>query len=246
MRTQNDKLNAYVSNELLQVSPVNSLHLPLLANKTVLKSWSGLSPTETFLMPRREDVLAIVKNDKVPFIARGAGRRFGDVAYLTDGMTLSSLEINNIIALDLQEGKMVCEAGVRMGTLHLFLDPLAWSFPCYGGTQWVTLGGAVAADINSKNDVSQGSFGNHVDSLLVMTPNGQEVACSREVNRELFHATIGGMGLTGFIKRVTLKTTRCTSCALTTSDCMNSSVTGTKLMGKKASSSTTSSCQPNI
>lgn len=203
MRTQNDKLNAVASNG--RVSPVNSLHLPLLANKTVLNGWSGVGSTETFLMQRRQDVLAIVKDDKVPFIARGAGRSFGDVAYLSDGMTLSSLDMKNIIALDLQEGKIVCEAGVRMGTLHQFLDLLAWSFPCYGGTQWVTLGGAVASDINSKNDVSQGSFGNHVESLLVMTPNGQEVACGRSVNRDLFHATIGGMGLTGLIKRVTLK-----------------------------------------
>ncbi|MCY3672315.1 MAG: oxidoreductase, partial [Alphaproteobacteria bacterium] len=57
----------------------------------------------------------------------------------------------------------------------------------------------VAADVHGKNDHRDGSFGRHVDSLVVLVASGEALHCSRTENHDLFHATVGGMGLTGVI-----------------------------------------------
>ncbi|WP_241664372.1 FAD-binding protein, partial [Staphylococcus aureus] len=92
-----------------------------------------------------------------------------------------------------------------MSQIHAYLDGTNWTFAIYGGTQWVTVGGAVASDIHGKNDVHQGSFGNQIQSITLITPDGHERECSQQIEPDLFRATIGGMGLTGLIKKVTLK-----------------------------------------
>jgi FAD/FMN-containing dehydrogenase len=61
------------------------------------------------------------------------------------------------------------------------------------------VGGAVAADVHGKNHHKDGSFNRHVSSLAVMGNSGDVVSCSRESNVDVFHATCGGMGLTGVI-----------------------------------------------
>jgi FAD/FMN-containing dehydrogenase len=63
----------------------------------------------------------------------------------------------------------------------------------------VTLGGAIAADVHGKNHHLDGSIGNFVVSLKLLTASGEVMECSREGNAEVFWATIGGMGLTGVI-----------------------------------------------
>ena len=77
--------------------------------------------------------------------------------------------------------------------------------PVSPGTQFVTLGGMVAADIHGKNHHLAGGFGNHIESLTLVQSDGQSITCSATENAELFRATIGGMGLTGIITTVTLR-----------------------------------------
>jgi FAD/FMN-containing dehydrogenase len=73
------------------------------------------------------------------------------------------------------------------------------------GTKQVSLGGAVAADIHGKNHHRVGSFGNHVIELELLTAGGDLLTCSPNCRAELFWATVGGMGLTGIITRVTVR-----------------------------------------
>jgi FAD/FMN-containing dehydrogenase len=50
-----------------------------------------------------------------------------------------------------------------------------------------------------------GSFGNFVDRIDLLLPSGEVVGCSREVQPELFWATLGGVGLTGIILRARVR-----------------------------------------
>jgi decaprenylphospho-beta-D-ribofuranose 2-oxidase len=67
---------------------------------------------------------------------------------------------------------------------------------------------AVASDVHGKNHHLEGSFCDHVMVLKVATARDGIVTCSREHNADLFHATCGGMGLTGVIVEVTLRLKR--------------------------------------
>ena len=72
----------------------------------------------------------------------------------------------------------------------------------------MTLGGMIAADVHGKNHHGAGSFGMHVESLSLALPDGSVATCSATQCRDLFDATIGGMGLTGTILRATFRLSR--------------------------------------
>ncbi|HRK59978.1 MAG TPA: FAD-binding oxidoreductase, partial [Candidatus Kapabacteria bacterium] len=67
------------------------------------------------------------------------------------------------------------------------------------GTKYITVGGAVANDVHGKNHHRRGTFGAHVKALTLLRSDGKQYYCTPTENKELFSATIGGMGLTGLI-----------------------------------------------
>ena len=80
--------------------------------------------------------------------------------------------------------------------------PMGW-FPAVSpGTKFVTIGGMVASDVHGKNHHKDGSFSNFINWFEILSSSNEIIRCSREKNSELFHWTIGGMGLTGIILKV--------------------------------------------
>ena len=131
-------------------------------------------------------------------IARGNGRSYGDAA-LNPEMTLSMLGMDRMHAFDPATGLLTCEAGVLLADVLETFVPRGWFPPVVPGTKFVTVGGMIAADVHGKNHHRDGSFGTHVESLVLATANGAIRACSRVRDAALFRATLGGMGLTGVI-----------------------------------------------
>lgn len=175
---------------------------------TKIASWSNALQTRTYFIKNKLVTKELISNFHTSFIPRGAGRSFGDAAYITNGITLSSQNNSKIFNFDMENGKIICGAGVKIVELLNYIEDSDWIFPVYGGTQWATIGGAIASDIHGKNDEFFGSFGNHIESITILTSNGQTIECSKEINSDLFAATIGGMGLTGFIYSAKLKLTK--------------------------------------
>jgi decaprenylphospho-beta-D-ribofuranose 2-oxidase len=62
--------------------------------------------------------------------------------------------------------------------------------------------------VHGKNHHREGTIGQHVDGLTMRVATGDVVKCSRDLNPDLFRATLGGMGLTGHILNVTLRLAR--------------------------------------
>lgn len=67
------------------------------------------------------------------------------------------------------------------------------------------MGGAIAADIHGKNHQRDGGFGRTVQSFSLVSADGAQHPVTRESDRALFEATIGGMGLTGVITSARLE-----------------------------------------
>lgn len=136
-------------------------------------------------------------------ILRGNGRAYGDAAIgLTK--TLGMTGLDRMISFDPATGLLRAEAGVMLADIIAAYLPRGYFPFVVPGTRYVTIGGAIAADVHGKNHHKEGSFGRHVVSLSVVTPSGAVVVASRENNQELFFNTIGGMGLTGAIVEATL------------------------------------------
>ncbi|MCI0466970.1 MAG: FAD-binding oxidoreductase [Beijerinckiaceae bacterium] len=141
------------------------------------------------------------------FVPRGNGRAYGDAAIGT-ASCLSLLELNQIRDFDEVSGRLTVEAGVLLADIIAMFLPRGFFPPVVPGTRFVTVGGMIASDIHGKNHHGAGSFGKYVESMNIALPGGEVVLCSPDENRELFEATIGGMGLTGTVVLATFSLVR--------------------------------------
>jgi len=136
-------------------------------------------------------------------IARGQGRSYGDSSLAEQNIHTQYLD--HFIAFDENSGILTCEAGVRFDEVLQTFIPKGWFLPVTPGTQFVTVGGAIASDVHGKNHHLDGSFSDHLIEMKLCLANGEIITCSANENRELFLATCGGMGLTGIIVQASFK-----------------------------------------
>ncbi|MDX1491112.1 MAG: FAD-binding oxidoreductase [Pseudohongiellaceae bacterium] len=135
-------------------------------------------------------------------IARGCGRSYGDSA-LASTLVCTGL-LDHFISFDEDKAEVKCAAGVSLSSLLEHFVPRGFFLPVVPGTRFVSLGGAIASDVHGKNHHIDGSFGAHVKELSLLLANGELISCSPTHNADLFHATCGGMGLTGIIVDATI------------------------------------------
>jgi len=170
---------------------------------TPLSGW-GRYPVQTCALARPERY-AELKPDSETLIARGQGRSYGDASLNENGRVLLTERVNRLLEFDKAQGILRVEAGVTLAEILDAIVPRGWFLPVTPGTKFVSLGGCVAADVHGKNHHHDGSFGDHVLALEMILADGSRNLCTPTENAELFHATVGGMGLTGIIGEVTLK-----------------------------------------
>jgi decaprenylphospho-beta-D-ribofuranose 2-oxidase len=133
------------------------------------------------------------------YIARGLGRSYGDPAVNPGGGVISFLRLDRMVDFDDDTGVLTCESGVSLADILECFLPRGWFLPVTPGTKIVTVGGAIANDVHGKNHHREGSFSEFVLDFELLTPTGVSLTCSREENPDVFWATVGGVGLTGFL-----------------------------------------------
>jgi decaprenylphospho-beta-D-ribofuranose 2-oxidase len=148
--------------------------------------------------------------DEAPVLPRGLGRAYGDAAVpsAAGGLVIETTRADRMLAFDPGTGCLTCEAGLSLADILRVFVPRGWFPPVTPGTKFVTVGACVACDVHGKNHHRDGSFGMFVDRLKLLAADGREVECGPSTERELFLATVGGMGLTGLIVEVTLRLRR--------------------------------------
>ena len=143
-----------------------------------------------------KDIISAVKSGNS--IARGLGRSYGD-ASLNENLVCESAHLNKYINFDENSGILRCEAGVSIEHILESFVNRGWFPPVTPGTKYVTIGGAIASDIHGKNHHKEGAFSSFVNNFKIVTASGEIIECSRDKNPDLFWATAGGVGLTGYI-----------------------------------------------
>lgn len=136
-------------------------------------------------------------------IPRGAGRSYGDSALAQN--VISSRFMDNFSALDEDKLTIRCGAGVTLDAILRVCIPRGWFLPVVPGTSFISVGGAIAADVHGKNHHVDGTFCDHVLAITMLLANGDLISCSPTQNQDLFLATCGGMGLTGIIIDATIQ-----------------------------------------
>lgn len=174
--------------------------------KTLTKSISGWgrNPVQACKLMRPEKY-ADLKAHTASCIARGQGKSYGDASLNEDHLVILTERLNRLISFDQKQGIITAEAGVTLKEILDVVVPQNWFLPVTPGTQFVSLGGCVAADVHGKNHHKVGSFGEHIMSLTLILADGSSLHCSPTKHSDIFWATVGGMGLTGIIGEVTLQ-----------------------------------------
>jgi decaprenylphospho-beta-D-ribofuranose 2-oxidase len=182
-----------------------------------LTGWGRTAPTSARLVrvTGDDDVRALLcRRTERGLLARGLGRSYGDAAQNAGGDVLDMTAADRVLAADLAAGEVEVEAGVSLDQLMTRFVPLGFFVPVTPGTRYVTVGGAIAADIHGKNHHQSGSFAQHVRWLDLLTADGQVRRIGPDREPELFWATAGGMGLTGVILRARIRMKRIESSRL--------------------------------
>ncbi|MEX6506853.1 FAD-dependent oxidoreductase [Jiella sp. M17.18] len=141
------------------------------------------------------------------FLPFGNGRSYGDSCH-NDAGTLIDSRLGcrpRIRDFDPGEGTLTADVGVLLSEITRHVAPAGWFLPVTPGTQFVTLGGAIANDVHGKNHHRRGTFGRWVVSFELERSDRGRLICSANQNADLFRATIAGMGLTGLIRTATIR-----------------------------------------
>ena len=159
----------------------------------------GLYPKidASMLMPRSSMDCIDVLTKNEPFITQGMGRSYGDSSLAP--LIISTRYLNHFIDFNEKTGLLTCESGILLKEILAFTVPRGWFLPVTPGTQMISLGGAIASDVHGKNHHIAGTFSEYVTKLELLIGNGERINTSMTENTDLFHATCGGMGLTGII-----------------------------------------------
>lgn len=154
---------------------------------------------------RYADLFAAI--DGAPaFIPRGGGLSYCLASASEGACSIRADRFDRFLAYDEDSGEVEVEPGVRVGRLVRFLADRARHLPAIPGHPSITVGGCVAFNVHGKTQHNAGNFDAFVRACSVYHPRTGEVSCSREERPDLFDLTVGGLGLTGFITRIRLRT----------------------------------------
>ncbi|MAM28030.1 MAG: FAD-linked oxidase [Flavobacteriaceae bacterium] len=172
--------------------------------KKKLSNWGNFPSIQAreFSVFGNEQIKKLLQNPH-QILARGNGRCYGDAAL--NEHVISTLQLKHFLAFDESEGTITCESGVLFSDILNLVVPKGFFLPVTPGTKFITVGGAIAADIHGKNHHKEGCFSEFVTTFKIMIDSGEILTCSRSENPGIFWDTIGGMGLTGVILEATFK-----------------------------------------
>lgn len=156
-----------------------------------------------------EDLQNIVKqaNQKDQKISiKGMGKSQGGQICDKDSIMINMKDINKIIALDIENKQITCQAGITWSELQKAINFHRLSIASMQSYSDFSVGGSISVNAHGQ-DFNSGTISDTIISLKIMLYNGSVITLSRKENLELFNLVIGGYGLFGIITQATLKLT---------------------------------------
>jgi len=175
--------------------------------RQALTGWGRTAPTAARVVHAHSGADMRRALQSIPprgLLGRGLGRSYGDAAQNAGGTVVATAGAGEYV-LDPETGVVTASAGASLDELLRGIVPWGYFVPVSPGTRYVTVGGAIAADIHGKNHHHAGSWCSHVRSFDLALPDGSVRTVTPENEPSLFWATAGGMGLTGLILQATFQ-----------------------------------------
>jgi len=157
------------------------------------------------------ETLSQAKRRGLSVSVAGGRHAMGGQQFLSGGCVIDMRGLNQIVDFDRETGLITVESGIVWPELMRgYLSLQAGQQQQWGirqkqtGADSLTVGGAIAANIHGRG-LDCAPFSCDVESIQLLTPGGDLVTCSRQMDPDLFCMVVGGYGLFGIITAATLR-----------------------------------------
>jgi decaprenylphospho-beta-D-ribofuranose 2-oxidase len=165
----------------------------------------GVSARVAVQRPDRYRHLESAWDDGRPRIARGGGYSYAAASFDADSVSLDMRRFDRILAFDPAGRRIKVEAGLTFGRLLAFTTARGLWITQIPGYPEITVGGAIAANVQGKGAFHAGTFRHAVVDVTLFHPDRGWMTLSRDEKPSVFELTLGGFGLTGLIVSATLQ-----------------------------------------
>src|SRR6476646_3572120 len=161
-----------------------------------------------------EEVQAVVRvcnEERIPFVARGAGTGLsGGALPVAEGIVISLARLTRILEVDIERGCVVVEPGVaNLDVTRAVADAGFYYAPDPSSQQVCTIGGNVAENSGGAHCLKYGFTVNHVLAAEIVLPDGELVELSVwDEGPDLLGAFVGSEGTLGIATKLTLRVLR--------------------------------------
>lgn len=178
-----------------------------------VSSWGGVTTGMSYVyrpstVEALHDVLMLAHRSGRTVGLRGGGNSYGDAAMNSENVVLDLRRMNRVLEWGPQSGRIRVEPGVTLSQLWQYVLEDGWWPPVATGTSLTTMGGCAAMNVHGKNAYRAGPIGDHILEFDLMLASGEIITCSREENRDVFFAAIGGFGMLGIFISLTMQMKR--------------------------------------
>ncbi len=190
--------------------PTLSESLPVFMRWQSVSSFVGSHVTNSLVATPENQaqcsaVLGFCRRNKLNICPRGSGRSYGDAILNDRNVLLDMSRMNHIVDFDENLNTVRVEAGTRIVDVFAQFHERGLTLPASPTDSTISIGGALAANVNGKESWRVGNFGDQVLQIKLLEASGDIRTLDRNDGKELFQAVIGGMGLLGIILEVTLQ-----------------------------------------
>jgi glycolate oxidase len=171
-------------------------------------------PSLVALPGSADEVQAVVRlcnEERVPFVARGAGTGLsGGALPVAEGIVISLARLTRILEIDVDRAQVVVEPGVANLDVTRAVAPHGFYYaPDPSSQQVCTIGGNVAENSGGAHCLKYGFTVNHVLAAEVVLPDGSLVELSTwDDGPGLLGAFVGSEGTLGIATKLTLRILR--------------------------------------
>jgi decaprenylphospho-beta-D-ribofuranose 2-oxidase len=177
-----------------------------LFEKKKIKSFDQSRSLEIFI--KNSEKYKDLENDSKcveNLITMGSCYSYVAAAYKENSLSIDIQKFNRILFFDKEKKIITVEAGLKIFELLNFTLKYNLWIPQIPGYPFISIGGAVAANVHGKSCAFYGTIKNSIKEMRIFHKLYGWLNLNSEENKNIFDLTIGGLGLTGTIISVTFK-----------------------------------------